>query len=172
MSGDLGRYIYAMTYEQFWVYGIVSLGSLRCSWYVGSASVALTVDSASSRLLFGRCLSPLCSLACMVVAFNMYMRVCPSGVVHFSSIGVHSFTLFSQKGAMRLSSLSQYLSGWHWFRSCLAQSFGRRFSGMCSRRLALISTTSFMDIIMRVATWLVACMLVMCSSSAPRKFQM
>jgi hypothetical protein len=69
-----------------WVCVVVSFRSLRCSRSVGSASVALRVDRVVSRLLLGRVLSPQCSLACIAVAFSMYIWVCPFGVVRFSSI--------------------------------------------------------------------------------------
>ena len=78
--------------------GVVAFGSLRCSLYDGSASVALRVDNASYRLLFGLCLSPPCNLACVVVAFSMCMRVLSSGVASFSSIGVQSLTLLPTWG--------------------------------------------------------------------------
>ena len=46
-----------------WACVFVSLGSLQCSWYVGSASDAFRVDSVVSRLVVGRVLSSLCNLA-------------------------------------------------------------------------------------------------------------
>ena len=51
---------------------------------VGSANVALRVDSAASRLLFECVLSLQYSLTCIIVAFSMYIRVRPFGVVRFS----------------------------------------------------------------------------------------
>jgi hypothetical protein len=65
-----------------------ALGSLRYSWVAGSASVALSVDSAFFRLVVGLDISPLCSLACTAVALSMYMWVCPCLVVRFSCNGV------------------------------------------------------------------------------------
>ena len=64
-----------------WAWVVGAFGSLRCSWDTGSVKVALNVDSASSRLLFGRCLSPLCRLACITVSFSMCMRVRTFGVL-------------------------------------------------------------------------------------------
>ena len=98
----------------------MAFGSLQCSGDDGSARVVLRADSASSWLLFGRCLSPLFSLACIVVEFSMCRWVRPSDIVCFPSIGDQSRTLFSHKGAKCFSSLSEYLSDWRWFRSCLA----------------------------------------------------
>jgi hypothetical protein len=77
---------------------VVFFGSFRCSWDIGSVRVALSGDSASSTLLFGRCRSPLCSLACITFEFSMYMLVCPSSVVCFSSFSVQSDTPSSHKG--------------------------------------------------------------------------
>ena len=89
---------------------VVSLGSLRCSWFARSESVAFRVDSVVSRLLGGRGLSPLRILADIASVFNIKMRVCPSVVIHFSSCGVQSFTSNSHRGGARsLSSLSKYL---------------------------------------------------------------
>ena len=67
---------------------VVGFGSFICSWDVGSVIVVLSVVSAISRLLLGRCWSPLCSLACIAFAFIMYMLVCPSDVACFSRICV------------------------------------------------------------------------------------
>ena len=58
-----------------WVCVIASLGSFRCSWDVGSVDVVVRVDIDVSRLAVGRVLSPLCSLACTVVVFSMYIWV-------------------------------------------------------------------------------------------------
>jgi hypothetical protein len=66
-----------------WVCDVVSLDSLRRSWAAGSASVAIRFDIDVSRLTVGRVLSPLCSLACIAVAFSMYVLVCPFDVVSF-----------------------------------------------------------------------------------------
>ena len=52
---------------------VVAFGRFTCSWDDGSVKVTLRVDSASSKLLLVRCLSPLCSLACITVAFSMCM---------------------------------------------------------------------------------------------------
>ena len=90
---------------------VVAFGSFRCSWEAGRVKVASSVDSASSRFLFGRWWSPLCSLACIAAAFSMCMAVCPSGVICFPSIGVQSFTPSSHGRARCFSSLSKYLSG-------------------------------------------------------------
>ena len=86
---------------------VVVFGSFRCSWDVGSVRIILSVVSAVSRLLFGRCWSPLCSLACIAFAFRMYMSMCPSGVVCFSRIGVQSDTPSSHKGARYFSILTE-----------------------------------------------------------------
>ena len=56
---------------------VVFFGSLRCSWFNGSASDAFGLDSAMSRLLGGRGLSPLCMLVDIAPTTNMKMRVCP-----------------------------------------------------------------------------------------------
>ena len=146
---------------------VVAFGSFRCSWKVGSVRVALSVDRTSSRLLFGHCQSPLCSLACIAVAFSMYVSVCPFGLFCYSSIGVQSFTPSSHNGARCFSSLSEYLSSWHWFQIRLAQSFGCRFVGICFSRLALFSSTSLVVALVVVAVWLGAYKLGLWSSSAP-----
>ena len=100
---------------------IAYLVSLWCSWDSGSASDDLRIDSAASRLVVGRGLSPLCSLACSAVALSFYIWVCPCGGVQFSSNGVYSLTPSSQRGAKYFRSLPTYLRGWHyWCNSCLA----------------------------------------------------
>ena len=81
-----------------WVYDVVSFWSLRCSLFVGSTNVALRVDSDVSRLLFGRVLSPFCTLAYIFVAFGMYMWVRSSRVFRFLKSGVHSCTPSSRIG--------------------------------------------------------------------------
>ncbi len=53
------------------VYGDVFLGSLICSWDVGSASVDVGFDRTVSSLVVGRDSSPLCNLAYNVVALSM-----------------------------------------------------------------------------------------------------
>jgi len=100
----------------------------------------------------------------------MYTLVCPADVVCFSRIGVQSETLSPQRGARFFNSPSEYFSGWHWFRSCLVYSFGGRFVGMFSRRLALIPSTSLEAAFILVAMWLGACKLGVCSNSAPAMF--
>jgi len=85
-----------------WVCIVASLGSLRCILADGSASFALTLDIAVSRFAVGRALPPLCSLAHAVVAFSMYIWVCPCGAVHFSSNGVQSLTPSSHRGGQVL----------------------------------------------------------------------
>ena len=99
---------------------VMALGRFLYSWCDGKVRVVLSVYSASSRLFFGRCLSPLCSFACIAFAVSMYMSVRPSKVVCFSRIGVQSETPSSHRGASFFNSMSEYLSEWHWFRSCLA----------------------------------------------------
>ena len=86
---------------------VVVSGSFRCSWDAGSVRVVLSVVSAVSRLLFGRCWSPLCSLACIAFAFSIYMSVCASGVVCLSRIGVQSDTPSSHMGTRCFSTLSE-----------------------------------------------------------------
>ncbi len=80
----------------------MSLGSLRCSWAAGSASVTLRVDIAVSRFAVGRVMSPLCSLTYAAVTFSMYIWVSACGVVKFSSNGVQSLTPSSHRGGQVL----------------------------------------------------------------------
>ncbi len=129
---------------------VVSLGSLRCSWFAGNVSVAFR-DNAMSRLLGGHGLSTLCMTADIASALNMKMRVCLSVPVRLSSSGVQSFNPIFHRGARCLSNLSEYLSGWHSFRGCLAYSLGCRLFMICWRRLALILSTTFMAVLMLVA---------------------
>ena len=96
----------------------------------------------------------------------MCTYVCPAGVVCFSRIGVQSETPSSHRGTRCFSSLSEKLSGWHWFRSCISYSFVGRFFGMLSRCLALISSISLEAARRLIAIWLGVCRLGMCSSSA------
>ena len=77
---------------------VVAFGSFRCSWNVGSVRVVMNVVSAISRLLFGGCRSPLCSLTCIAFVFSMYMLVCPSDVVCFSKIIVQTDIPSSHRG--------------------------------------------------------------------------
>jgi len=90
-----------------WDLDVVVFDSFQYSWDVGSVRVVLSVVSAVSRLSFGRCWSPLCSLACIAFAFSMYMLVCLSGVVCFYRIGVQSDTPSSHRGGRCLSILSK-----------------------------------------------------------------
>jgi hypothetical protein len=83
----------------YWDLDVGVFGTLRCSWDVWNVRVALSVVSAVSKLLFGRCWSPLCSLTCIAFVFSMYMSVCPSGAFCFSRIGVQSDTPSSYRGA-------------------------------------------------------------------------
>ena len=83
---------------------------------------------ASSRLLLMRCWSPHLRLACIAFVLIMCISVCPVCVVCFSRIGVHSVTPTSHSGAKCFSSLSENLSGRHWFLICLSYSFGGRLS--------------------------------------------
>ena len=133
--------------------------------------VVLSVDCASSRLLFVRWISPLFSLVCIAFAFNMYTLVCPVDVLCFSRIGVQSKTPSPHRGARCSSSLSEYFSGWHWFRICLVYSFGGRFVGIYSRRLALIPSTSLEAALRLIAMWLGACRLGVCSNSTLAMFR-
>jgi hypothetical protein len=91
-----------------------------CSWDAGSISVAAGVDRAMSSLRWGRGLSPLRSFACTVVTLSIWSCVYPENVVRDSSILVRSLTPFSHRGAKCVKSLSAYLRGWDWVRSCLA----------------------------------------------------
>ena len=81
---------------------VLALVSFRYSWDVGSVKVIMSVVKAISILLFGRCLSPLCSLACIAFAFSMYMSVCLSDVVYFSRIGIQTDTPPSHRGPIIL----------------------------------------------------------------------
>ena len=93
------------------VFVVLSLASSRCSWVAGSLKVALRVNSDFSRLVGGRALPPLCSLARIAYVFSMYMRVCAFVVVRRSSNGVPSLTPSSHRGARCLmSSLYEYIS--------------------------------------------------------------
>ncbi len=65
---------------------VVGLGSLVCSWDVGSVSVVARVDRAISSVGWGRGLSPLSSFACTVVALSTRSCVCTADVVCDSSI--------------------------------------------------------------------------------------
>ena len=67
----------------YWDLDVGVFGTLRCSWDVWNVRVALSVVSAVSKLLFGRCWSPLCSLTCIAFVFSMYMSLCPSGAFVF-----------------------------------------------------------------------------------------
>jgi len=99
---------------------VVGLGSLVCSWGVGSVSVVARVDIARSSLGWGRGLSPLCSFACTVDASNTRNCVCPDDVDRVSTILVQSLTPSSHMGAKCFRSLSTYLRGWHFVRRSLA----------------------------------------------------
>ena len=76
---------------------------------------------------------------------------------------------------MCFSSLSEKLSGRHWFLICLSYYFGGRFfgmlsrclAGMLSRCLALVSSISLEAARILMAMWLGVCKLGMCSNSAP-----
>ena len=71
---------------------------------------------------------------------------------------------------MCFSSLSEKLSGRHWFLICLSYSFGGRFFGMLSRCLALVSSMFLEAARILMAMWLGICKLGMCSNSAPVMF--
>ncbi len=96
--------------------------------------------------------------------------MCHAGVVCFSRIGVQSVTPSSHRGAKCFSSLSEKLSGGHWFIICLSYSFGGRFFGMLSHCLALVSSISLDAARRLMATWLGVCKLGMCSNYAPVMF--
>ena len=96
----------------------------------------------------------------------MCTSVGPADVSCFSRIGVQSETPSPHRGAKCFSSLSEKLSGWHWFRSYLSYSLGSRFFGMLSRCLALISAISLEAARRLIAIWLGVCRLAMCSNSA------
>jgi hypothetical protein len=100
----------------------------------------------------------------------MCTSVCPAGVVCFSRIGVKSLTPSSNRGAKCFSSLSEKLSGRHWFLICLSYSFGGRCFGMLSRYLALVSSISRDAARRLMAMWLGVYRLGMCSNSAPVMF--
>jgi hypothetical protein len=100
----------------------------------------------------------------------MCASVCLAGVVCFSRIGVQSVTPSSHRGAKCLSSLSEKLSGRHWFLICLSYSFGGRCFEMLSRCLALFSSI-FLEAARRfMAMWLGVCRLGMCSNFVPVMF--
>ena len=99
---------------------VVGLGSLVCSWDVGSVSVVSRVDIAKSSLGWGWDLSPLCSFACTADALSIRSCVCPDDVVRVPSILVHSLTPSSHRGAKCFRSLVAYLRGWYFIRSSLA----------------------------------------------------
>ena len=50
---------------------VINLGSLVCSWDVGSVSVVASVDRAISSFGWGRGLSPECSFTCADVASSI-----------------------------------------------------------------------------------------------------
>jgi len=86
---------------------------------------------------------------------SIYTFVCPADVMCFYRIGVQSETPSLHRGVMCFSSLSEKLSGWHWFRNCLSYSFGGRFFGMFSRYLALTSSISLDEAARRlISMWL------------------
>ena len=91
----------------------------------------------------------------------MCTYVCPAGVVCFSRIGVQSVTPSSHRGTKCFSSLSEKLSGRHWFLICLSYSFGGRFFGMLSLCLALVSSISLEAARRLMAVWLGVCKLGM-----------
>jgi len=96
--------------------------------------------------------------------------MCPLDVVCFSRIDVQFETPSPHRRARCFLSLSEYLSGWHCFRICLVCSFVGRFVGMCSRRLALIPSTSLEATLRLIAMWLGACRLGMQSNFALAMF--
>jgi len=100
----------------------------------------------------------------------MCTSVCHAGVVCFSRIGVQSVTPSSHRRAKCFSSLSEKLSGRHWFHICLSYSFGGRYFGMLSRCLALISSISLDAAQRLMAMWLGVYRLGMCSNSVPVMF--
>ena len=102
---------------------VIGLRSFVYSWDAVSVSVLARVNRANSSLGWGRGLSPVCSFACIVVAFSIRICVCPDVVVCDSSILVQSFSPCSHRGAKCFKSLSAYRRGWHWVRSSLAESF-------------------------------------------------
>ena len=99
---------------------VIGLGSFVYSWDAGSVSVVARVDRASWSLGWGRGLSPVCSFACIVVAFSIRICVCPVGVVCDSSILVQSSSPSSHRGAKCFKSLCAYRRGWPRVRSSLA----------------------------------------------------
>jgi hypothetical protein len=103
-----------------WVYDGVSLGSFRCAWDAGSASVAAKVKIALTYLVVGRVFSPLCSFACTAATLSMCICGCSCGVVRFSNNCVQSLAPSFHGGGTYFNSMSAYLRGWHWFRSYLA----------------------------------------------------
>jgi hypothetical protein len=96
----------------------------------------------------------------------MCTSICPSGVVCFSRIGVQSVTPSFHIRARCFISLSEKLSGSHWFLFCLSYSFGGMCFEMLSRCLALVSSISLEVARRLVAMWLGVCKLGMCSNSA------
>jgi hypothetical protein len=102
------------------VVDVVGLGSFVYSWDAGNVSVVARVDRANSSLGWGRGLSPMCSFACIAVAFSIWICACPDVVVCDSSILVKSFSPSSHRGAKCFKSLSAYHRGWHRVRSSLA----------------------------------------------------
>ena len=87
---------------------VMCLGSLLCSWFAGSISVAARVDRVVYSLGWGRGLSPLCSFACNDVTLSIWSCVCPDFIVSVSSILVQSLTLSSDRGAKCFKSMSAY----------------------------------------------------------------
>jgi len=129
-SGRASRFMYWIHYGcMFCVLYVVDLRSFLCSWFAGRGRVVLGVNIASSRLLLMRCRSQLLSLACIALVSSMSNSACPTVVVCFSRIGVQSETPSPHRGAMCFSSLSEKLSGWHWFRRCLSYFLVVGFSG-------------------------------------------
>ena len=99
---------------------VMCLGSLLCSWYVGSIRVVARDARARSSLWWNRGLSPMCSLSCTVFTLSIWSCVCPDGVVRGYSILVLSLTFSSHRGARCFKSVSVYLRVWHRFLSYLA----------------------------------------------------
>ena len=170
-SGRASRFMYCSHNGCiFCVLYVEGLESFICSWFVGRVRVVLSVDIASSRLLMMRCWSTLLSLACIALVFSLCTSVFPAVVVCFSRIGVQFETPSPHRGATCFSSLSEKLSGRHWFSRCLSYSFGGRVFGMSSRCLALVSSISLEATRRLIAMWLGVCELGMCSNSAPVMF--
>ena len=99
---------------------VIGLGSFVYSWDAGSVSVVARVDRANSSLGRGRGVSPVCSFACIAIAFSIWICICPDAVVCDYSILVHSLNPTSHKGAKCFKSLSAHRRGWHQARSSLA----------------------------------------------------